>query len=145
MKLSDMKRLGDVIEEHRQDPQFRKEWDRTAFARAVAIRVVAYRTKTGISQRALARATGLTQPAIARLESGEHEPSLATLAKLTNATGLSFQLKVSRGGVDLSRSASKSANASGRTQKSGRWKLKAPGQKQQPPRAVAADRSGRAS
>ncbi|MBO4205051.1 helix-turn-helix domain-containing protein [Micromonospora echinofusca] len=102
MKLSDMKTLDQVVAENRQDPQFQVEWDRTAFARAVAVRVVAHRTRTGLTQRDLAKATGLTQPAIARLERGDHEPSLGTLAKLTKATGLSFDLKVADGGVDLS-------------------------------------------
>lgn len=44
MKLSEMKSLDQVVEEHRQDPEFREEWDRLAFAREVANRIVAYRT-----------------------------------------------------------------------------------------------------
>ncbi|WP_319462874.1 helix-turn-helix transcriptional regulator [Micromonospora sp. RTP1Z1] len=101
MKLSSMKTLDEAVREHRQDAEFRAEWDRTAFARAVATTVTAYRAKQKLTQRALSKLTGLTQPAIARLESGEHEPSLGTLAKLTLATGLTFEVKVSSGCVDL--------------------------------------------
>ena len=44
MKLSDLKSADQVIEEQRsQDPEFREEWDRTAFARRVAVIVVQYR------------------------------------------------------------------------------------------------------
>ncbi|MDQ7903181.1 helix-turn-helix transcriptional regulator [Phytohabitans sp. ZYX-F-186] len=102
MKLSDLKTVDQLIEERREkDAEFREIWDSTAFARQVAIIVVRYRTERGLSQRELARLTGLQQPAIARLENGETEPRLQTLAKLTAATGLSFHLDVVRGGVEL--------------------------------------------
>lgn len=93
--------LDDVIEEHRQDPEFREPWDRTAFAREVAIRIVKYRTDNELTQTELARIVGLKQPAIARLELGEQPPSLATLAKLSATTGLEFHVEVSHGAVAL--------------------------------------------
>jgi ribosome-binding protein aMBF1 (putative translation factor) len=101
MKVSEMKTIDEVIEEHRQDPEFREEWDVAEFARQVALRVLEYRTARGLSQLGLAREVGMAQPAIARLESGEHQPTLATLAKLTKATGLEFHLAAARGGVEL--------------------------------------------
>ncbi len=101
MKLSDMKPLDQVIEEHREDREFRDEWDRTAFARTVANRVVQYRTEHGLSQRELAAIVELAQPQIARLERAEHQPSFDTLAKLTRATGLEFTFQVAHGGVEL--------------------------------------------
>jgi ribosome-binding protein aMBF1 (putative translation factor) len=101
MKLSDMKPLDEVIEEHREDPEFRTEWDRLAFAREVANHVVAYRTQHGLSQRDLAAAVGLAQPQIARLEKAEHQPSFDTLAKLTQATGLTFRFQVTNGAIEL--------------------------------------------
>lgn len=56
-----------------------REWERTALARAVAARVIAYRAEHGLSQTALAGRLGMTQPALARLESGEHNrPACAT-------------------------------------------------------------------
>jgi ribosome-binding protein aMBF1 (putative translation factor) len=101
MKLSEMKTIDEVIEDHRQDPEFRAEWDRMGFARQVAIRVLEYRTAHGLSQRALARVVGMAQPAIARLESGEHQPTFDTLAKLTKATGLEFRFAAVKGTVEL--------------------------------------------
>jgi ribosome-binding protein aMBF1 (putative translation factor) len=101
MKLSDLKPLDQVIEEHSEDPEFRTEWDRLAFARDVANRIVQYRTRHGLSQRAFAAVVGLAQPQIARLEGAEHQPSLGTLAKLTRATGLEFRFEVVRGNVGL--------------------------------------------
>ncbi len=102
MKLSDLKTNAQVVAERRAtDPEFRAEWDRTAFAREVAITVLKYRTDRNLSQRGLADAAGLTQPVIARLEVGEHPPSLATLAKLSRATGLVFHVQVAAGAVEL--------------------------------------------
>lgn len=101
MKLSDMKPLAQVVEEHREDPDFREEWDRMTFARDVANRVVQYRTERGLSQRDLAAVVGLVQPQIARLERADHQPSFDTLARLTRATGLTFRFEVTHGGVEL--------------------------------------------
>lgn len=102
MKLSSMRTVDQVVEENRrQDPEFREQWDRTAFAREVAITVVRYRAEHGMSQRDLAAATALAQPAIARLEKAEHQPSLDTLAKLSIGTGLEFRVGVTRGAIEL--------------------------------------------
>lgn len=101
MKLSDLKSFDQVIAEHRRDPDFRAEWDRTAFAREVANRIVQYRADKGLSQRELAAIVGLVQPQIARLEKAEHQPSFETLVKLSRATGLEFHFDVSRGSVEL--------------------------------------------
>ena len=45
--------------------------------------------------------TGMRQPNIARLESGEHEPSLSTLARLSSALGVDFSVEVKRGHLRL--------------------------------------------
>jgi hypothetical protein len=40
-----MKRADDALAENLQDPAFSREWERTAFARQVAIRVTQYRAE----------------------------------------------------------------------------------------------------
>lgn len=77
-----------ILEEELRDPEFRAEWERLAPARAVAIRLVGYRIDHGLTQTALGRLLGMSQPAVARLEIGEHLPSLPTLLKLSEALGL---------------------------------------------------------
>jgi transcriptional regulator with XRE-family HTH domain len=100
MKLSDLKTIDQIVEERRQKkPKFAAEWDRTAFAREVAIAVIRYRAERNLTQQELADATGFKQPAIARLEVGEKPPSLSTLAKLSKATGLRFHLEIAHGDV----------------------------------------------
>jgi DNA-binding XRE family transcriptional regulator len=103
MKLSDLKSIDDVVEERRAgDPEFRERWDRAAFARAVAHRIIRYRADHGLTQTQLAKEVGTTQSVIGRLELGEQPPSLATLAKLTAKTGLEFHLDITGGDVALS-------------------------------------------
>lgn len=46
------------------------------------------RDRHGVSQRALAKAAGITQAALFRLESGETDPRLGTLRKLAEALGV---------------------------------------------------------
>ncbi|HVB44074.1 MAG TPA: helix-turn-helix transcriptional regulator, partial [Streptosporangiaceae bacterium] len=44
---------------------------------------------------------GMPQPHVARLESGEHNPTLATLARLAEALNLDFSVEVKRGRMKL--------------------------------------------
>ncbi len=101
MKLTDLTSLDEVIAEHRSDPEFRRQWDRGAFAREVAVRIVRYRTERALTQSRLAAVIGTTQSVVARLETGEHAPSLQTLAKVSATTGIEFHLDVSQGDVVL--------------------------------------------
>jgi len=67
---------------------------RTALARAVAMRVLAYRVEHGLSQTALARQLDMQQPAIARLEAGDHEPTFSTLERLARGLGIEFHIDI---------------------------------------------------
>jgi transcriptional regulator with XRE-family HTH domain len=77
-----------------RDDAFRREWERTALAGAVALRLVEYRAEHGLSQRALAAKLGMKQPAIARLEAGDHTPSIDTLVRLSRGLGMRFRLEI---------------------------------------------------
>lgn len=101
MKISDMKTADEVLAEDLKDPKFREEWERTALARALANQVVAYRAKHGLTQRQLADRVGMKQPAIARLETGEHEPTLTTLARLSRGLGIEFRIDITPEAMEL--------------------------------------------
>ena len=88
MNSEDMIPFERVLEEHLRDPEFRAEWERLAPARAVAISLVAYRADHGLTQTALGRLLDMSQPAIARLEAGDHLPTLPTLLRLSEMLGL---------------------------------------------------------
>lgn len=94
VKMSELRTAQDIAKDELRDPEVRREYERTVFANAVAIRVIHYRAERGLSQTALARQLGMRQPAIARLEAGEHEPSLATLARLARSLGIDFSVDI---------------------------------------------------
>jgi ribosome-binding protein aMBF1 (putative translation factor) len=82
----------DVLEEHLRDPEFRKEWERTALARWLAVEVAHYRAEHKLSQRQLAERLGVHQSDVARMETGEHTPSLDRLIRV--AKGLDIELMI---------------------------------------------------
>jgi DNA-binding XRE family transcriptional regulator len=96
MKLSDLPTHDEVLAEHLDaDPEYRREWERTALARAVAAKVIAYRAEHNLSQTALAGRLGMTQPAVARLESGEHNPTFPMLLRISDALGIELAIDIS--------------------------------------------------
>ncbi len=87
-------RAKDVLARHLEDPAFRAEWERSTLARAVAVAVVGYRARHRLTQMQLAQRLGVRQPHIARLELGEHNPSIEMLQRLSRALGLRFIVEV---------------------------------------------------
>lgn len=97
MKLRDLPTFDEVLDQALQDPAVRAEWERTALARAVARWVMRYRAERGLSQRKLAALLGWKQPAVARLELGEREPTLGTLRQLAQKLGMEIVLDMTPG------------------------------------------------
>lgn len=102
MKLNDLRTHDEVLAQDLTAPSFRQEWERTNLAQAVAMRMIAYRVEHGLSQTELARRVGMRQPAIARLEAGDHMPSLATLSRLSRALGIEFHIDITPNTFGLS-------------------------------------------
>lgn len=95
MMVNQMVNMKDLQEKRfREDPAARERWERTALARAVAIAVIRYRAARRLSQRALAKQLGMPQPHIARLELGEHNPSVDMLQRLAQGLGQTFVVAV---------------------------------------------------
>jgi len=94
MKLTDLETSEQALAEELRDPDFKREWDRTTIARAVALNVLAYRTEHALSQRGLAKQLKMTQPQVARLEAGEHNPTIDTLARLAQTLDIEFAIDV---------------------------------------------------
>jgi transcriptional regulator with XRE-family HTH domain len=97
MKLNELKSHREVVEQDLMTrPGYRAEMERTAVARAVATALVRYRAQHGLSQRGLAKVLGWAQPQVARLEIGEHNPSLETLSRLSIVLGMHFIISVGK-------------------------------------------------
>lgn len=101
VKLSELRTAEEIAADELRDPKVREEYERTAFANAVAIRVIQYRTEHGLSQSVLARQLNMSQPAIARLEAGDHEPSLAMLARLARGLGIDLSIDITPSSMGL--------------------------------------------
>jgi len=101
VKASDLPSHHDVLADALKDPAFRQEWDRTAFARAVAQRVIAYRIDHNLSQAELGKRLKMAQSAVARLEAGDHEPSLTTLIRLARRLGIEFHIDITPTRLDV--------------------------------------------
>ena len=111
MKLSELKTNDQLIAEQlRTDPEFRAEWERTAFGRAVAVAVIRYRAEHDLSQRDLADRLGMKQPQVARLELGEVNPSIDTLMRISSQLGIEFTIDVRPAGAPV-RNVTKRAQA----------------------------------
>jgi len=98
--------VADDIRRHEMaDPGYRKVRARFARAEAVARLLIQFRMKHNLTQEQLAQLMGTSAPAISRLESGTHVPSLTTLSRLAEAAGERLLI-----GFEKSKSASPKAD-----------------------------------
>lgn len=109
MKASDLKTTEALHAHDLNDPEYRAEWERTQLAHEVAQRVIAYRVEYHLTQAELARKLGMRQPHVARLEAGEHEPSLAMLSRLARVLGMAFHIDITQSAMRLRRPSGRAA------------------------------------
>ena len=77
------------------DADFRTHWDAEILARTFGLAVLKYRTEHGLTQTTLGKTLGIPQSQIARIEDGEHTPSLPTMVKVCDVLGLELTLTIS--------------------------------------------------
>ena len=88
--MSDFKNhLGESL----QDPIFSAEWDAQQVEREIMHQIVEARIQEGITQQELAHRCNMRPSNLCRLENGNGNPSVATLAKI--AQGLGKRLVIS--------------------------------------------------
>lgn len=81
------------LEQSLQDPAFKAEWDAQEAEREIMRKIVEARMEEDLSQRELASKCGMKPANLCRLENGNGNPSVATLAKI--AQGLGRKLEIS--------------------------------------------------
>jgi DNA-binding XRE family transcriptional regulator len=79
------KALTDLDRKLQEDPEYAAALEELAPYEEIARQLISFRVEHGLSQTELGKRCGVSQPAIARLESGEHEPRLATLRRVAHA------------------------------------------------------------
>lgn len=101
MKLNELRKHQDIVAEDLEDPAYRAKWERTRFAHEVAMKVIRYRVEHNLTQTELAHRLGMRQSHLARLEAGDHEPSLTTLQRIARVLGVEFHLEITSDAVTL--------------------------------------------
>jgi len=83
-----------LLQKKLENPEFRKEWEAQDEEFEVAKEIIRLRIKAGLTQRELADKAKTSQPAIARLESGNYRNlSLTFLRKVGKALGVEPRVK----------------------------------------------------
>ncbi|TSC85990.1 MAG: helix-turn-helix domain-containing protein [Microgenomates group bacterium Gr01-1014_16] len=87
-----MRTWNSLKKEWLKDPAFKKEYDKLEGRYALIDKVIGERIKRKLTQAQLAKKAGTKQSAIARLESGNVNPSLNFMEKI--ATALEMRLNI---------------------------------------------------
>lgn len=89
-----MSKWKDLEKELLSDPKVKKEYDRLAPRYGIISELIAARLKKRLTQKEVAEKVGTKQSAIARLESGNINPSLEFLQKIAHALGSKLTVHV---------------------------------------------------
>jgi ribosome-binding protein aMBF1 (putative translation factor) len=78
--------------EWRRDPAYAKAYDALEDEFALAAAMIDARGQAGLSQADVAKRMATSQPAIARLEGGQGNPSIDTLRRFAKVTGTRLKI-----------------------------------------------------
>jgi len=86
--------FSDVKKEWLNDPKFRKSYDDLEPEYSIIRAILRKRIESKMSQKDLAKKLGTKQSAISRLESGNYNPTLSFLKKLSSTLGGKLEIKI---------------------------------------------------
>lgn len=89
-----MSSLADLKRKWMQDPAFKAEYDALEDEFALIRALIDARARAGLTQAELAERMGTTQSAIARMEGGRVNPSIAMLRRYAEATGTRLHVRL---------------------------------------------------
>ncbi len=87
-----MQTLEELTEKFLADPEVRREYDALEPEFALIDQLIGCRLQRKMSQKQLGQKIGTTQSAIARLESGEGNPSFKFLKRVAEGLGTKLQI-----------------------------------------------------
>jgi len=85
--------FAQVRERLMADPEFKKEYDALEDEFALVASMIDARARAGMSQADVAAAMGVSQPRVARIESGKNV-SIETLKRYAKATGSKLKIEM---------------------------------------------------
>lgn len=86
-KINRIYTFEDDLKERLQDPEFKKAWEESEAEYLLAKQIIEKRLAKKLSQRDLAAKVKTSQAAISRVESGNANPSLTFLKRISTALG----------------------------------------------------------
>ena len=91
---------NEFLQEQLQDPELKREYDSVEVEFALAREIVSLRQQRNLTQRELAEKAGTSQPAIARVESGNYRNlSLSFIRRLAEALGAEPEIHLRKRGA----------------------------------------------
>ena len=89
-----MTKIADLKRRLMENPEVQQEYEKADAEFRLVESLVNARTKANLSQAEVARRVGTTQSAIARLEGGGVTPSISTLRRYAEATGMRLEINL---------------------------------------------------
>ncbi len=93
--------FDNFLKEQLEDKEFKKLYEESQTQTKIAIELIRLRKKKNMTQTQLAKSVKMPQANIARIERGEHLPTLNTLARIFNALGKGVSLKIGNRSICL--------------------------------------------
>jgi DNA-binding XRE family transcriptional regulator len=87
-----MRTLENALNKQMMNPEFKAEYDALEPEFAIMQAIIDARKSSGMTQKQLAEATGISQADISKIENGNANPSLKTIQRL--AIGMGMKLKI---------------------------------------------------
>jgi len=87
MKWEEFKKKG-----FEEDPELKKEYDKLELEYKIISQIIDLRNKRKITQKQLAELVNTKQPSIARLESGDHNPTIGFLKKIAEVLDADLEI-----------------------------------------------------
>ncbi|MEO5371822.1 MAG: helix-turn-helix domain-containing protein [Magnetococcus sp. DMHC-1] len=89
-----MTALDRLKNEWMKNPDFREEYEKMAPEFTIAKALIGARAQAGLSQAEVAERMGTTQSVVARLEGGKSMPSVKTIFRYAQATGMKPEIRL---------------------------------------------------
>jgi len=89
------------LKEKLKDKEFKKLYEQERMKTKIAIEIFRLRKKRKITQAQLAKDVKMPQANIARIEQGQHMPTLNTLVKIFDALGQTVNIKLGQKNICL--------------------------------------------
>ena len=87
-----MSDLQKYLAEQLQDPEFAAEWERQRPEREYIKAIIYARIEQNLTQKELAKRTGVRQSNISRIENGNCSPTIATLQQIASGMGKTLHI-----------------------------------------------------